>query len=323
MQYFRSLGKRYYAYSLARYAFLDALKVLQIASGETVIVPAFICKDMLDPLYIAGVLVEFLDLDENLTPVLTPDLWPNAKAVLAVNYFGIECDMEIYERYRDRTGAFIIEDNAHGFLSRSKNGQLLGTRGDVGLFSLRKTFLISDGAVLLLNNCALEGLPHNISRSFFGYQPLKFFKFFLKCIPLANIKISNFLVSIKRLCSSSSGLILEASPIVPSIPYKPDPWMFLELFTDSIDLNKEKCRRSKAYITVGKYAKSIGATPVYSDISENTVPYGYAFRANATAIKAIAEFSKSRGWDVINWPDLPSEFNNVNHYKNIYIVNFI
>ncbi len=70
------------------------------------------------------------------------------KAVLAVNYFGFAQDLAPFREYCSRTGATLIEDNAHGFLSKDTSGVLLGTRADLGITSIRKTFRLVNGAAL-------------------------------------------------------------------------------------------------------------------------------------------------------------------------------
>ena len=70
------------------------------------------------------------------------------KAVLAVNYFGFAQDLVPFREYCLRTGATLIEDNAHGFLSKDTSGVLLGTRANLGITSIRKTFRLVNGAAL-------------------------------------------------------------------------------------------------------------------------------------------------------------------------------
>ena len=46
----------------------------------------------------------------------------------------------------------MIEDNAHGWLSRDANNVPLGTRVAFGITSFRKTIRVPDGAILHINN---------------------------------------------------------------------------------------------------------------------------------------------------------------------------
>ena len=80
------------------------------------------------------------------------------KAVLAVNYFGFAQDLAPFREYCLRTGATLVEDNAHGFLSKDASGVLLGTRADLGITSIRKTFRLVNGAALYFSGTRYSGL---------------------------------------------------------------------------------------------------------------------------------------------------------------------
>ena len=48
--------------------------------------------------------------------------------------------------------SWIIEDNAHGFLSNDEKGVCLGSRTDIGLLSIRKSAFLPNGAAMIINN---------------------------------------------------------------------------------------------------------------------------------------------------------------------------
>jgi hypothetical protein len=138
-------------YRLGRHALLFGLRLLQIQPGDAVLMPAFICRDLLAPIHAVGAMPVFYAVDRQLRPVDLP-VALNIRAVLAVNYFGFPQDLELFRNYCQQHGTALIEDNAHGFLSHDATGVPLGERGDLGIFSLRKTFMLPDGAVLSVNN---------------------------------------------------------------------------------------------------------------------------------------------------------------------------
>ena len=80
------------------------------------------------------------------------------KAVLAVNYFGFAQELAPFREYCLRTGATLIEDNAHGFLSKDTSGVLLGMRTGLGITSIRKTFRLVNGAALFFSGDEYSGL---------------------------------------------------------------------------------------------------------------------------------------------------------------------
>ena len=87
----RAESVRYY--SLARYAPLDALRLLSVGHGRRVLLPSFLCRDLLVPITLLGAAPCWYEVEPGLTPAGSPDTWPEADAVLAINYFGFRQDM--------------------------------------------------------------------------------------------------------------------------------------------------------------------------------------------------------------------------------------
>src|SRR5690606_23503730 len=98
-------------FSLARFALLKALRGLNWQPGEKVLVPEYICRDLLAPLNIMKADIIFYEVSENMEPVQAPRDWPVARAVIAVNYFGLPQNLAPFFEYKKRTGAILIEDN--------------------------------------------------------------------------------------------------------------------------------------------------------------------------------------------------------------------
>ena len=143
-------------FSFARHSLVEAFRLLSLKSGDKVLLPEYICRDLLASLCALDLEPIWYPVTRSLSPSLESADWPTAKVVLAVNYFGFAQDLNPFNAYAKRTGAFVIEDNAHGFLSRDLQGRLLGTRADLGLFSYRKTFLLGRGAGLYINRKDLK-----------------------------------------------------------------------------------------------------------------------------------------------------------------------
>jgi len=153
-------GENVFFFSLARHALLQGLKLAGVGSGDSVMMPEFICRELLASVHLAGAQPVFYPVDEQLKPVSLPT-GKNIKAVVAVDYFGFPQDVAPFRKFCDSQGAVLIEDNAHGFLSRDPGGQLLGLRGDMGILSIRKTFPLPDGGALVVNppSQAGAGMP--------------------------------------------------------------------------------------------------------------------------------------------------------------------
>lgn len=138
----------------ARYAIFHALRALRIRAGETVLVPAYCCGTEIDPLLLAGVKIQWCDVETSLeiaSRIIEVLQYQKCRAVLLTHYFGIDRLSDELIRYCRKRDILIIEDCSHAFLSRSTQGQPLGSAGDAAVFSLRKSLGIPDGAVLVTN----------------------------------------------------------------------------------------------------------------------------------------------------------------------------
>lgn len=115
-------------FSLARHALIEALRVAGVGHGDKVLLPEFLCRDLLASISALGATACWYPIGLDLSPSTPPSTWPDAKVVLAVNYFGFPQKLDVFHQYAANSGAIIIEDNAHGFLSRDENGRWLGAR---------------------------------------------------------------------------------------------------------------------------------------------------------------------------------------------------
>lgn len=174
--------KNYLLYGYGRVALLDGLKILGCKRGENVLLPSYICDVAVEPFYELGIQVRFYKILMNLQPDLTDvenKIDEKTRAILVVNYFGFPQErMDEIQKMCVRYGIYLIEDNAHGFLSR-KDSRLLGTFGDIGFSSLWKILPVPNGAVLFINNDSLTGSiknphPPSISQNKFQLSDYKY-----------------------------------------------------------------------------------------------------------------------------------------------------
>ena len=91
--------------------------------------------------------VHWYRLNKELRPVNLSETHA-CRAILAIHYFGFPQNLRPFKKYCENTGAILIEDAAHSFLSRDENGKELGHESDFCLFSFRKTLFIPNGAGL-------------------------------------------------------------------------------------------------------------------------------------------------------------------------------
>jgi dTDP-4-amino-4,6-dideoxygalactose transaminase len=139
----------------------DALEMcallLEIAPGDEVIVPSFTFVSTANAFAVHGVRIVFCDirsdtlnLDENL---LDEAITPRTRAIVAVHYAGVGCEMAAIAEKAASRGIAVVEDNAHGLFG-SWHGRRLGTFGALASLSFHETKNIScgEGGALLIND---------------------------------------------------------------------------------------------------------------------------------------------------------------------------
>jgi hypothetical protein len=316
-------------YSLARYALLDALRLLGVGHGHRVLLPSFLCRDVLAPITMLGATPCWYEVEPGLTPAPPPDTWPGAAAVLAINYFGFAQDMAPFIAYSHRTGANIIEDNAHGYLSRDAQGCWLGSRAPLGLFSLRKTIRIPDGAALLVNEAALvKGVPEQLRFDGNGLYQTQILKTRICHIPLIGAGLLRTATALARAIrkGKTGSAIPLADPLSESqIPATPNPWAGLLKAVAGRDGESEVARRREAYTHCAREGARRGVVPVFAALPDYCAPYGYPFRSDPTGRAAMQRVADRMGFDLVTWPDLPGAVENTApaYYHNVHLINFL
>lgn len=323
----KNSAKTFY-YSLARYALLDALSLHSDKSKRSILVPNFICRDILAPINIAQIDVLWYDVGENLKPVLHPSKWPEADFVIAVNYFGFPQDLSPFSQYSRQTGACIIEDNSHGFLSRSSDGEWLGTRSDLGLFSIRKTLRLPDGAALQVSkkfskNIGFESNPE----AHVGFQPNQFFKSKIRNTPILGESVYRSLLTSVRLfrrCVRGSELVDNEEASENIIPYMPNPWSGLKNSLAKTKVFHETKRRREAYKYFENACNNIGLKPVFENLPHLCCPYGFPLRGTGKQVQFFGDLAREKGYDFVPWPDLPDATKRSvpPFHKNVHLVIF-
>ena len=316
-------------FSLARHALIEALRLAHVGKGDVVLLPEFLCRELLASIAATGASIEWYAIGPDLSPVAPSTAWPNAKAVLAVNYFGFPQNLKPFEDYAARCGALIIEDNAHGFLSYDEFSRLLGSRGKLGIFSLRKTIRMPDGASLLINDPAyLENLRPQLPIVGRGFNRSEAIKSKLNSIPLIGPSLAANAINLVRFIR----LFLYGAIAKPAdelsereLPYVATPWFDLIKVLSSLDVDAEINRRRNAYSKMAAYAARNNIEPVFPELPRSCVPYGFPFRESAGNLDKMTKYAASQGFGIMSWPDLPGEVEPraPSHYQNVRLVNFL
>jgi dTDP-4-amino-4,6-dideoxygalactose transaminase len=312
-----------YFYSYGRHALYNGLIISNLTENDTVLVPEYICRDLLSSINSLGIKIEFYPVDTRLRPILPQS--STAKALIVVNYFGFPQDLKEIKDFCKKNTIILIEDNAHGFLSKSEEGEILGTRGDLGIFSFRKTFPIYNGAGLILNS-QFTKLPKKFSEFSNPSLKFKFRKIFLVLpkfvLPLIIKQITKIIRSIRFL---KTGQYIQSSLDIsenemPNITPPIDLLSQLQLFDENI----EKIKRRTLYSFLKTELEPLGAKTIF-ELGKETVPYTYCFVADPKNIDQINNFLSSQNLEIFKWPEIPRKINKnaPDFYKNIWCVRFI
>ena len=139
----------------------DALEMaallLQIRPGDEIIAPSFTFVSTVNPFVLRGANIVFADSSvEN--PNLDADqveslITPKTKAIVAVHYAGIACDMDKILLLAKKYNLFIVEDAAQAVDSYYKD-KPLGSFGSIATFSFHETknVMCGEGGMLVLND---------------------------------------------------------------------------------------------------------------------------------------------------------------------------
>ncbi len=311
-------------FAFARHALVEALRQSGVGNGDQVALPGFICRDVLASIHVLGATPVFYDVDESLQATNLERL-PKVKAIIAVDYFGFPQDLTEFHEYCSKSSATLIEDNAHGLFSRDEHGKLLGTRGDFGIISLRKTFHVATGAALLARQSVGISMPC-IDRKEWSHA-LRFVLSRLERrtgIPaLAGMRAT--VRGVRRLAGRAE--IDAGSPddetILPSE---------IAIGCGSLarlneqDPEIEIARRQALFNKVVDDLRTVpGVRLLRHQLDGHTVPYGVPFRIDGEQHAALRAIERRHHVVVMQWPALPSAIADSapDHYRNVWLVNFL
>lgn len=130
--------------------------LLDIGPGDEVIVPSFTFVSTVNAFVLRGARPVFCDvrpdtlnLDEGRIEALVR---PATRAIVAVHYAGVGCEMDAILGLARRRGLAVVEDNAHGLFGAYR-GRSLGAIGELATLSFHETknFTCGEGGALLIN----------------------------------------------------------------------------------------------------------------------------------------------------------------------------
>ena len=128
-----------------------------LKAGDEVLVPSFTFSSTATAIVLTGATPVFIDVRPDTMNIdetkLEEAITDKTRAIMAVHYAGVACEMDTIMDIAARHNLKVIEDAAQGVMSTYK-GRPLGTIGDFGCFSFHETknYSMGEGGALLLPN---------------------------------------------------------------------------------------------------------------------------------------------------------------------------
>ena len=125
--------------------------------GDEVILPSYTFSSTATAAVLGGAKLVFVDIRKDTMNIdetkIEAAITPKTKAIIAVHYAGVACEMDTITDIAKRHGLKVIEDAAQGVMSTYK-GRALGTIGDLGCYSFHETknYSMGEGGALVIND---------------------------------------------------------------------------------------------------------------------------------------------------------------------------
>lgn len=134
-----------------------AALLLDIRPGDEIIMPSYTFVSTANAFVLRGGVPVFVDIREdtlNLDEQLIEEaITSRTRAIVAVHYAGVACEMDQLMAIAERHGLRVVEDAAQGVMAEYK-GRALGSIGCLGTYSFHETknVISGEGGALLVND---------------------------------------------------------------------------------------------------------------------------------------------------------------------------
>lgn len=141
----------------ATHALEMAAILLEIESGDEVIMPSYTFVSTANAFVLRGAKIVFIDIRPDTMNLdekkIESAITRRTKAIIPVHYGAFGAEMEKITDSAKKHNLFVIEDAAQGFMANYKNIPL-GTMSDLGVFSFHdtKNYTSGEGGLLIINN---------------------------------------------------------------------------------------------------------------------------------------------------------------------------
>lgn len=268
----------------------------KVGNGDAVLVPAYHCSSMIEPVVQVNAKPVFYRVNKD-TTVDLQDLalkcTPDVRAILVTHYFGFPQDLQPIRELCDKKGIVLIEDCAHSFFG-TLGSHSIGTIGDYSIASIMKFFPVYDGGCLASRHplniqeitsagrgFEIKSFLNTIENSL-SYGRLNSIGFFLK----PPLQLKDFLWSRFKKRRSTSGGDVSLAPGASDGGYGLDAnWLhksmsrFSQYIMSHSNFRKMVEVRRRNYLHIHKrFSKLSNCEPLYKELPEHVVPYVYPLK---------------------------------------------
>ena len=288
-------------FSHARTALKYGLSALGFKPNSELLIPALTCDVITQPLDELGIIPKYYKV----LPSLQPD-WSQLSnlvnnkicGLMIIHYFGQPQDLEKSRDFCRIHDIKLIEDNAHGF-GGVFDSRPMGTFGDIGISSPRKSFGWRNGGILHWNG---EAIP---SFADMPTQPGNLIwksKFLIKNVLYGIKGGKRFLRKMPDYTSQETG---RESPI-PS--WSMDPEYILRVKTKKYELDLLTSGRRSLWEIWKRWATLNRLSPIYHELAPGASPLSFPVRTkSAGESRRWFRWGWEMGLYVHSWPTLPRD----------------
>lgn len=131
--------------------------LLDLKPGDEVIMPSYTFVSTANAFVLRGAVPAFVDIRADTLNIdetqIESAITPKTRAIVAVHYAGVACEMDAIMAIAERHGLWVVEDAAQGVMS-TYHGRPLGSIGHLGAYSFHETknIISGEGGALLVND---------------------------------------------------------------------------------------------------------------------------------------------------------------------------
>jgi dTDP-4-amino-4,6-dideoxygalactose transaminase len=276
------------------------IRILSLTQNDEVLLPSYLCGDMLSPFREEGINFKFYKINEDLSidiGDLKKKITRETRTLLIIYYFGYPQPIKEIRKLSQEHSLYLVEDVVQSFLSKY-DGQPLGSFGDLAFTSYRKFTPVLDGSLLFINNHELEPQLkwRNLSLHHFLY-------IWLRCLAmgLKTLYLNSYFVP-KPLFLS---LFTWSEEMLNRYPKPAEISCFSRNMLNKLDFDRLilKRRVNFQYLLDKWHFSSV--RPLYRELPEDVCPLGFPVLAeNREFVKQ--ELIKRGIYTPVHW-NLPTE----------------